>query len=172
MSARVACSSLSKSVQSVEHQALIAQQPVDLLGGMLGRQAPSLGQPLADGVDGERGRVHDAEHATGERQYALGVQVVGEASGDEGVNVLGLDLGGLGQASWAGGTRGRGGQGEGSAGEGNDGRRGGRPPGAVDHGRGMASAASKRSSTPVKQRPFQIAKNGSSNEGNPQPAPW
>ena len=58
--------------------ALIAQQPVDLLDGVLAEQTARLGQGMADDRNRQRSARHDAERAVGQGLHALGVEVFGE----------------------------------------------------------------------------------------------
>ena len=54
-----------------DDDALVAQQPVDLLDGMLGQRTARLSKSLTDDRDGERSTRHDAERRIGERLDAL-----------------------------------------------------------------------------------------------------
>ena len=58
--------------------ALIAQQPVDLLDGVFAQQSTRLGQGLADDRHRQRLARHDADGAIGKRHHALGVNIFGE----------------------------------------------------------------------------------------------
>jgi hypothetical protein len=58
--------------------ALIAQQPIDLLDGVLAEQAARLSQGLADDRHRQRCARHHAERAIGQRLHTLRMEVFGE----------------------------------------------------------------------------------------------
>ena len=58
--------------------ALIAEQSVDLLDGVLGEPTSRLSQGMADDRNGERSARHDPERGAGQRIDALGVHIPGE----------------------------------------------------------------------------------------------
>ena len=58
--------------------ALIAEQSVDLLDGVLGEPTSRLSQGMADDRNGERSARHDPERGAGQQIDALGVHIPGE----------------------------------------------------------------------------------------------
>jgi len=68
--------------------ALIAQQPVNLLDGVLAKQTARLGQGVADDRHSQRRARHDAERAIGQGRHALDVEVLGEDSSEKVVNKI------------------------------------------------------------------------------------
>jgi hypothetical protein len=63
--------------------ALVAQQPVHLLHGVLRLQPLSHRERVPDGVDAQGGALQDSDRGAGQRRHALGVQVISEDGGDE-----------------------------------------------------------------------------------------
>ena len=61
-----------------DDDALIAQQPINLLDGVLAEQAASLRQGLTDDRHRQRSARHDAERAVGQGRDTLGMQVFGK----------------------------------------------------------------------------------------------
>lgn len=59
----------------VDVDAGVRQQPIDLFDGVLGQQATSSGQAVADGCDSERAAVQHAESGAAQAVDPLSVQV-------------------------------------------------------------------------------------------------
>jgi hypothetical protein len=67
-----------RAEQVPRDHAHVAQEPVDLLDRRLRHQSPSVGEPLADQRNRQSRSRHHPDRSVGQRQDALGVQVVGK----------------------------------------------------------------------------------------------
>jgi hypothetical protein len=74
--------------RGVDIDPCVGQQPVHLLGGMLGYQAARQSETLTDRIDGQGRGPDDAEGGVGQGQDALGVQVAIKQAGQEAMHVL------------------------------------------------------------------------------------
>jgi len=63
--------------------ALVAQQPVHPLDGVLRLQPLSHGERIPDGVDAQGGALQNSDRGAGQRRHVRGVQVISEDGGDE-----------------------------------------------------------------------------------------
>jgi hypothetical protein len=77
---------LGEAVLDVD--ALVAEQAVDLLDGVLCNEAARLRQRLADNGDREGGTGHDVQRGACERVDTLGVQLARVERADEAANVV------------------------------------------------------------------------------------
>ena len=81
--------------QIPDPHALVAQEPIDLLDGVLVGEPARLRQRMADHRHGELGAGHDPERAVGQRQHPFGMQVLGKHTADEITNGFNAIDGGL-----------------------------------------------------------------------------
>jgi len=72
----------------IDVEALVGQQAVHLLDGMLGDQAAGQRQSLTDGMDRQGRCLDDAEGGVGQGQHTLGMQIAVEQTVQETVHIL------------------------------------------------------------------------------------